>query len=422
MSLDTTPVRLPATDSAATDPAATDPTAARPRLPWTGLLTLSAAVFLSVTSEMMPTGLLPDMSASLGVGESRIGLLVTVFAFTVVATSTPLAALTRRFPRHSLLVVVLMVFAGSNVLTAVAPTYEIVVASRVLGGLSHGLFWAIVGAYAGHLVPRDQLARAVSITLGGGTLAYVLGVPIGTALGHAVGWRLSFAIVGALTLLGAILVWRLLPPVVSSHETRAAEHRAATADGGRIRRTRDATVGAVAVLSAMTAILMLGHYAFYTYIAPFFIERMGIAPADVGPMLFGYGAAGAVGLVLAGSVFGRRPQASLVGVLVTVAVALTALALFAGDPWIAFPAYVLWGTAFGVLPALLQTRLLDTASPAIRDTASAVYTTAFNGGIGAGALVGSLVFDTVGLDGTIVVYIALVLVALALVLGFMRRR
>lgn len=409
-------------------PASSSPASGRvatPRLPWLGLIVLASSVFLSVTSEMMPTGLLPDMSGSLGVSESQIGLLVTVFAFTVVLSSTPLAALTRRVPRHTLLVVVLTVFSLSNLLTALSPSYEMVVASRVLGGLSHGLFWAIVSAYTAHLVPREQLARAVAITLGGGTLAFVLGVPLGTALGHFGGWRWSFGIVAALTLVGAFLVWRLLPPVRRASDAGAD----ASATDARPRASRvvprrlDPSVAAVALLSATTAVVMVGHYAFYTYVAPFFIERVGVEAGAVAPLLFGYGAAGAVGLVMAGSRFvGRRPTRTLAVSLAAVALFFSIMTVFADVPWLVYPAFVLWGIAFGVLPALLQTRLLSTASPAIRDTASAVYATAFNAGIGAGALVGSVAYDSVGLVGPSVVYVALVLVALAVVVVAFRAR
>jgi predicted MFS family arabinose efflux permease len=132
------------------------------------------------------------MSESLHVSEAQIGLLVTVFAFTVVITSTPLTALTKRWPRHGMIVGILVVLAVSNLLTAFAPDYAFVVFSRILGGIAHGMFWSIVGAYAGHLVPKEQIGRAVSITLGGGTLAFVFGVPLGTFAGHVFGWRLSF--------------------------------------------------------------------------------------------------------------------------------------------------------------------------------------------------------------------------------------
>jgi predicted MFS family arabinose efflux permease len=177
-----------------------------PPFPWVGLIALAAGTFLSVTGEMIPTGLLPEMSTSLGVTESQIGLLVSVFAFTVVLSSTALIHLTRRVPRHALLVAVIVVLGVSTGLGALAPNYELLVATRVLGGLAHGVFWAVVGAYAGHLVPNEQLARAVSVTIAGGTLAFVLGVPLSTALGHALGWRLAFGVLAAAMLLGAVVV------------------------------------------------------------------------------------------------------------------------------------------------------------------------------------------------------------------------
>jgi predicted MFS family arabinose efflux permease len=388
-----------------------------PKFPWVGLIALAAAVFLSVTSEMIPTGLLPDMSASLGVSEAAIGLLVTVFAFTVVVTSTPLTALTRRWPRHGMIVGILLVLALSNVLTAIAPNYAFVVGSRVLGGIAHGMFWSIVGAYAGHLVPKEQIGRAVSITIGGGTLAFVLGVPLGTFAGHLFGWRLSFAILAGLMVVGAVVVWRLLPAV----------HRDDEASGRRDRsvpRPRDRTIPAVLMVCLIAAVTMVGHYAFYTYIVPFLTRPMGIPAGDVGGLLFIYGVAGAVGLVIAGSVLGPRPQLGLVLALATTGVAVAALAVFAGQPIPGLISFVLWGLAFGALPPLLQTRLLHTSSAAFRDTASALYTTSFNIGIGGGALLGSLIFAAGGLLLLPWCYIGLLAVSLVLVfvVGRMTRR
>ncbi|PJJ61911.1 MFS transporter [Compostimonas suwonensis] len=382
--------------------------------PWVGLIALSAATFLSVTGEMIPTGLLPDMSASLDVSESQIGLLVTVFAFTVVVSSAPLTMLTRRMPRHALIVGVLFVLAVSSVLTALAPGYGFVVVSRVIGGLAHGLFWSVVGAYAGHLVPKEQIGRAVSITISGGTLAFVLGVPLGTALGHAFGWRLAFGALAVLLVVGAVLVWRFLPTV-----DRADAAAEVSANPGR---RRDSTVWPVLLVCTITAITMTGHYAFYTYIAPYLIDVVGVDPGTISTLLFGYGVAGVGGLVLAGSVFGPRPQIGLISALLVCGVFVAVLAAAASLPVVAIVAFLLWGLAFGALPPLLQTRLLHTASAAFRDTASAIYTTAFNVGIGAGALVGALAFDGLGVGFEPYVYLGFVAVALVLVLSTTRRR
>ncbi|KFF60135.1 major facilitator transporter [Cryobacterium sp. MLB-32] len=392
-----------------------------PPFPWVGLIVLGAAVFLSITSEMMPVGLLPEMSASLDVDRSQIGLLVSWFAFTVVVTSTSLAHLTRRVSRHGLVVAVLLVFALSNVLTAIAPTYEFVVASRVLGGMAHGIFWSVVGAYAGHLVPKEQIGRAVSITVAGGTLAFIFGVPVATLAGHLLGWRLTFILLAVLMVAGAALVWRFVP-TVTHHAGQQARGKtaAATSVPAATPPRRDPTTAAVALICAITAITMVGHYTFYTYVTPFLTDGLGVGSSDVPMMLFLFGIAGAVGLLLVGTVFGPRPQLGLVvGVAVSAlsvtVLALTLLPVSVVSMPVAVVAFMLWGLAFGTLPPLLQTRLLHSASARIRDTASAFYTTAFNAGIGAGALLGALLLDTVGLNVVPWVYVGLLSLALALV-------
>ncbi|RWZ49899.1 MFS transporter [Labedella phragmitis] len=361
------------------------------RFPWWGMIALSVATFLSVTSEMMPTGLLPQMSADLGVAPAAVGLLVTVFAFTVVVSSAPLTALTLRIPRKPFLLGVIAVLGISNLLTALAPDYALVVASRVLGGVAHGLFWATVPAYAARLVSPALIARAVSITIAGGTLAFVLGVPLGTALGAAIGWRWGFAAVAGAFALGVVAVALLLPtvpPVERSRRDRAA--------GGR--RGLDPSIMPVAIVCLTTAIAMIGHYALYTFIAPFLVERIGVPDAWFSVVLFAYGVAGAVGLVLTGTVFARRPGAGLVIALAGSAVFVTVASLSFGNVVVAVTAVILWGIAFGMIPPLLQTRVLQFASPRIRDTAAAFYTTAFNVGIGGGALVGAWLLENGGLS------------------------
>ena len=443
----TSPIELPRFDSDNTRAASTEPTRTGSvgttppaRFPWIGLLALSGAVFLSVTSEMLPTGLLPEMSGSLGVPQSQTGLLVSWFAFTVVLTSTPLALLTKRLPRHGLIVFVLLIFALSNVLTALAPSYELVVATRVLGGLAHGLFWGVVGAYSAHLVPREQIGRAISITISGGTLAFVFGVPLGTAAGHVLGWRPSFVLLAALMLIGAALVWRFLPKVehyVSpprrgrgargrAADAAASADAAANAHAAQPEPTPapcppapapwDPTVGPVALICVIAALIMIGHYCFYTYIAPFLIDGLGVDSSAVAPFLFAYGIAGAVGLLLSGTVFSARPQLGIVLGLIVSAVGVSALSIWSGTLPVAIVAFLVWGIAFGAVPALLQTRLMHTASRRIRDTASAFYTTAFNTGIGGGALLGGILLERSGITSVPFVYVGILGVSLVLVL------
>ncbi|MER3388436.1 MAG: MFS transporter [Microcella sp.] len=379
-----------------------------PPFPWVGLLTLSTAIFVMVTSEFLPTGLLPQIASDLDVSEAQVGLLITIFAGTVVLTTAPLAALTRRFERKQLLLAVLVLFAVANVGAAIAPDYALLVVARVLGGLAHGLFWAIAGAYSGHLVPKHQIARAVAVTSGGGTAAFVLGVPAGTALGTALGWRAAFGVIAAIVLVLLVLVVRFLP---------AVQHRPTLATGEiTVPARRDPTFPAVLFICLLVLIVVGGQNVFYTYIAPYLIDSAGFAETSVGALLFVYGGAGAIGLVLAGFLGSRYPRGGLYGMLGVVAAAVTGIGLSAGVPLLVIALLFVWGAAFGGIPTLLQTRLLHTASARVRDVGAALLTTAFNVGIGGGAAIGGALFVVLPTPALALAQAAIIAFGLALLI------
>jgi DHA1 family inner membrane transport protein len=382
----------------------------QPPFPLFRLLVITGAIFVSVSSEFLPTGLLPDMASDLGVSESRVGLLVTIFAFTVVVSTTPLALLTQRLSRKWLMVGLLLVFAIANVLAALAETYEFLVFARILGGLAHGLFWAVTGPYASRLVTRQQLVRALSVTNAGGAAAFVLGIPLGTAIGHALGWQTAFLIMAGVVLVFTVLVVVFLPPVEHRHTLSTGEIS--------LPYFKDRTIPAVIAACILCVLIMLGHNSFNTYIAPWIIGIARFTPDAVAPLLFVSGAAGAVGLFVAGALGDKYPRATFSGLLGVVGLAVVLLAALGGPQWFVIVLFVVWGVAFGGLPSLLHGRVLGAASPRIRDLASASLTTAFNLAIGGGALVGGFLLDAFGVGMLPWADAALVVVALAFVIGY----
>lgn len=387
----------------------TSETTAPAAFPWIGLLTLAGAIFVSVTSEFLPTGLLPDMAEELGVSLSTAGLLVTVFAGTVVIATTPLAALTRKYSRKGLVVVVLGVIALANILAAIAPTYEILVGARVLGGLAHGLFWAVVAAYSAHLVPKHQLGKAVAITSGGASAAFVLGVPVGTALGHALGWRAAFAIIAVIVVVLAFAVVKYLPPVNHYVVLKTGEIA--------IPLYKDRSIRGVVLLCIVIVILITGQNTFYTYIAPWLVDVAGFPDTSVAFLLFLFGGAGVIGLVLAGYASDRFPKRGFALAIAGMMLAIAILAVWSANSVVVVIAFVLWGVAFGGVPAMLQTRMLHTASFRTRDVAAALQTTAFNVGIGGGALLGGILLDRTGIHSLPAAQIAFLAIGLALMIG-----
>lgn len=378
------------------------------RFPLTALLLLAAAIFVAVTSEFVPVGLLTDLAETFDVSESQVGLLVTIFAGSVVLSAAPLTALTRNVPRKQLVIVVLIVFAVGNVLAAVAPTYAVLVIARVIGGVAHGLFWSIVGAYTGYLVPKHHLGRAVAITSGGGSAAFVLGVPLGTALGHQVGWRMTFGVIAALIVVILLLVLKYLPAISHGVDLKTGEIA--------LPMRKDKTMLGVVLLCIIVLITMNAHYIFYTYISPYLTGVAGFNPDNIASLLFLFGGAGAIGLVISGFVTDKFPRAGLAVAFGVVAVCVWVIAMWPSNTPVVLGAIIIWAIAFGGAPAMMQTRLLHTASPRIRDAASAWYTTAFNAAIGLGALIGGGLLDRFSLEILPFVDVALLLVGIVVLL------
>jgi DHA1 family inner membrane transport protein len=298
------------------------------------------------------------------------------------------------------------VFALSNVLAAIAPTYETLAAARVLGGLAHGLFWAVANPYVSLLVAPRQLARAISVTTAGGTLAFILGVPLTAAIGHAIGWRWAFVAMAALVVVFAVLTVISLPPV----DHRVPKRDVQTTDTGSIIAVkRDRSIIAVGIVAVTVLLIATGHNIFYTYIAPWAIAVGGVADDHVSLLLLFFGLAGAVGLLAAGIFGDRFPRLTLNLMVVGLVAAIVATALFARGLVPAVLVMMLWSASFGGLPALFQTRALHAASARVRDLTGAIVTTAFNSAIGLGALLGGVVLDELGLP--IVPYVAAAIVA-----------
>ena len=346
-----------------------------------GLFT--AATFAAISTEMLPVGLLRLMSDDLGVSDSRTGLLVSAYAVVVAVGSIPLTAVVARWPRRSVLAVLLVGYAVSNLALAVTDEWWVALACRLVAGAAHAGFFSVVVGAAVALVPAHRSGRAVAAIQAGNALALLGGVPLGTALGTAVGWRWSFVAAAALLLAVAALVVLLLPP---------APAPASLPGVPVLQAVRARPLQRVALV---VVVLMLGHFTVWTYVSPLLLDA-GVPRSAVGLVLLGYGGAGGLGLLVAGAVVDRHPRTATALAVSGTGLALGAVALAGvagpgggpGATTATVVAVVVWGAAFGTLPTLLQTAALR-ASPDSQDAAPAVINATFNVGIAGGALLGA---------------------------------
>lgn len=347
----------------------------RNRMPYLVLSVMAATVFIAITTEVLPVGLLPVIGRDLGTSDSRTGLLVSAYALVVALGSIPLTALIVRWPRRRMLIGLLLLYAVSNALTAAAGDYWVALGARLLGGLAHAGFFSAVFAAAVAIAPVHRSGRATAIVASGTGLGLACGVPLGTALGTAVGWRWAFiACAGAMLILAALTAAVMPTGVTAPADTAGTPIM--TAIRGR----------APIMVAVMIVVLTLGHYTAYTYISPLLLhDRIGATAISV--VLAGYGVAGIAGLVLAGAIVDRRPRGALYAAIVLTAACLLAAGLI-HQPIGATVVVAFWGLAFGMLPTLTQTVALR-ALPHSPDAAPAVVNSAFNTGIAGGALIGA---------------------------------
>lgn len=354
---------------------------ARPRLPWLPLLVLSGAAFATVTTEMLPASLLLELGRDLDVPEATVGLLVSAWALSLAASSVLLVRLTRRIPRSVLLPGVLLLFAAATVGTALAPNYPLALASRVAAAAAHGVFWALLIPAAAALAPPEAVGRAISVVLAGPTLAGVVGIPLGAAVGAAVGWRASFGGLAVLLVLAAVAVHRL----------RLPDAPAAVGPGG----ARGGHWTKILIVSGAAGLVLVGHFAVYTYIAP--LLQLGGYGAGARPgLLLVFGLAGLGGIVASGPLSDRAPRRALTWVTVAFAAGVGLVSLAGGSVVAAVLVLGFWGFLIGLLPPVFQTRMLRLAPPGDQALAGAIGITVLNLGIAAGAALGGVVVSASG--------------------------
>lgn len=351
------------------------------RLPLAALLALATAGFITIMTEAMPAGLLPQMSSGLNVSQALIGQLITVYAFGSILAAIPLTIATRGWRRKPLLLSAVAGFAIANSITAVSELYWLSLIARFIAGVFAGLLWALLAGYASRMVAPHLQGRAITVAMLGAPLALSLGIPAGTLLGTLVGWRLSFAIMTGLTILLVIWVRWLVPDF--------AGERA----GHRTPLRQVFTWPGVRPVLFVTLTYVVAHNLLYTYIAPF-LQPSGL-DATVDRVLLVFGLASVLGLWIVGVLIDRWLRELVLISAALFMLSALALGLWRDSPSVVYTAIAVWGLAFGAMPSLLQTASAKTARSAA-DTAQSMLVTLWNVGIAGGGLIGGLLLEDVG--------------------------
>lgn len=350
-------------------------------MPVGSLLALGTAVFITALTETLPAGVLPRVSASLGVGEAAVGQTVTIYAIATALTTIPLAILTAKWRRKPLLLVTMALFAVANSVTALSSDYLLTMVARFAAGIAAGLAWAMIAGYARRMVIAPLQGKAIAVVMTGIPVALGLGVPAGTFLAGLLNWRAPFFAMTVLTVVLLIWVTLFVPDQPGSPRDRGTGLRATLT-----------TPGVVAIL-AVVLLFVLAHTIGYTYIATY-LNEVGLG-GQVDLILLAFGLASLVSIWVTGTLIETRLRALMIVMTILVAVTSTALALIYEKHSLVYVAVVLWGLGWGGVPTLTQTAVGDAGGKAA-DTAQSMLVTLWNLSMALGGIAGGLILSGLG--------------------------
>jgi MFS transporter, DHA1 family, inner membrane transport protein len=350
-----------------------------PAVRWLAVFALALGGFGIGTTEFVAMGLLPDIATSLGITEPTAGHVISAYALGVVIGAPVIAALAARVPRKTLLLALMAVFTLGNLASVLAPSYGTLVVARFVAGLPHGAYFGVAALVAAHLMGPQNRAKAVAHVMCGLTVATVVGVPMASWLGQALGWRSAFGLVVVVGVVTLVTLWFWLPTRLRSMHVTSP-----LTELGALRRVQ-------VWLALLTGMIGFGGmFAVYTYISTTMTDVAGLPRGLVPVALMVFG----LGMVVGNLVGGRMADMSVIrGLYMSVGALGTVLAVFVAashNPWMALLVLFTIGAAGSAVAPALQTRLMDVAHDA-QTLAAALNHSALNIGNATGAWVGGLV-------------------------------
>ena len=350
---------------------------------WGAVLLVALATFMVVAAEMMPVGLLTPIGATLAQSEGTIGLSLTITGLVAAATAPFVPVLTSRIDRRTTLIVLMVLVAVANSLTAVSPNFAVMAGARILLGVSMGGVWALAASLAPKLVKPRSVGLGTTIIFSGIAVASVLGVPAGAYIAAAFGWNATFWVLATAATMIALAMIVILPKMPPGTGIPLSSLSAAFRNPG------------VRVGLAITAFIVTAHFAAYIYVRPALESFSGLGAALIGTMLLIYGILGIIGNFIAGPTAARNPKA--VVTILSLGIAAT-LALFPSLATSTFAAALLmavWGLFYGGLSVSTQAWIAE-AAPTHREAVAALWVSIFNASIALGSFTGGQIYDGAG--------------------------
>ncbi len=369
---------------------------------------MASVTFVGILSELVPSGILPQMTEGLGIEESQVGFLVGVYALASAVAAIPLVSATLAINRKLLLMALLVGFAISNVVVGLSSSHAVIIIARIVGGMCAGVMWPMIAAYGARLVPENMHGKAITVIMSGNTLGISIGLPAMTAIGLTFGWRSVFLVLGALVAVIAVLSYFFLPAVTGEKLSRSNSPLAVL------------KMPSMLIVLLLTFLSVAAHYGIYTYIT-LLVELIGfVGGIRMALLIFGIGSV--ILVVVSAKYIDAWLRPLIVLMLAIGGVSMAMFLAFKGTPVISHAAFFLWGLAFGPLVTMYQTAVTKQVDEA-RDIATSVQSSVFNLSIMVATWVGGMLLTHFPANGVkLVVYLSLACFVLATLIAFLARR
>ena len=379
-------------------------TSTRNRMPARELLPLigiSVAAFIFNVSEFMPVGLLVDIGQTFDTSDATTGMLISVYAWAVMLLSLPLMIWASRIAFKPLVLGLLFVFAAGQVFSALSPTYETLMAARLVVACAHSIFWAIAAPVAVRVVDMRHASLAVAMVEMGAALAMTVGLPLGRVIGLVLGWRQTFALISACGFLCMAFLAFVFPKIPAAKPFTLKQMPSILQN--------KALVG----IFIVTALFAMGYYVAYSYIEPYFLEVSNLDSSFITGVLVVFGIFGIFGSWLCARFYSQNRKFFALWTIFGVLAALLLMCFCSASPVVAVFVCALWGMSNAGFSMVYQAEIIRFAKDCEQTVAMAIFSGIYNLGIGSGSFIGGIVcanasISLVGFVGGAIVAVALV--------------
>jgi predicted MFS family arabinose efflux permease len=374
---------------------------------WLAVVAVAIGAFAFVTTEFLPVGLLPRIAAELGVLPGTAGLMVTVPGVIAAISAPGLMLVAGRMDRRRVFLLLTALLLASNLISAFAPDFLVMLLGRALLGAALGGFWTLATAASVRLVRPKDSARAMATILTGVTCATVIGVPLGTFIASFASWRVSFMATGVLVAIALVAQFAFVPSLPSSAAIRLRDLTAL------LRRSHPRRS------MLMVALVFGAHFSSYTYITPFLLHNANLDMPTITLLLLGFGVIGFVSNFAVSSTVTHNLKVSAAVMISLLMFALVSLPLLQRSSLGVVALVLAWGIAFGALPLCFSV-WIQRATPDAPEAGSALFVSTIQIAIALGSLVGGVVVDHVGMSADFLFGSSLALLGLAALASFGR--